>query len=437
MPNLDPHIVPPHCARTARRAEIDVGPSSRPAWMPWTSPDEQAVRDEVASYKIIENVAAAACPSGDSHAMASTWPRRQAEQPKSATCTDDAARLRALDLRLLVGVMSAPSMRARRDAIRSTWFSWVGTHNTVACFAFGRVGPLPAELAALDAEAAATRDVIFLPNASDGCNGRHMHISKLHGWWARAAAFVRAVDTLRYVAKVDDDAYLHLPNLHHDLRRLDCVEHFVYGTIAWIGIRPYPLSKCGYSWPQDAGVFLKRGCHTRGHRPPHPFPVGILQVLSRGVVQYVGENSEVSAFAARAASLSEPSRGEDQVLGFWASRARLDGGLDVAYVKAGPQMGDLRCGDDHVFDLPKRQAPPDAPVAVHHIKVAGGMRYVDGLLRLNVRHTERNCTRFCGAGAFRECWSSADLNCRPSRSYRAATPLGWRAGERRGRKAKG
>ena len=172
-----------------------------------------------------------------------------------------------------------------------------------------------------------------------------MHISKLHGWWARAAAFVRAVGTLRYVAKVDDDAYLHLPNLHHDLRRLDCVEHWVYGTIGWIGIRPYPLSKCGYSWPQDAGVFLKRGCHTRGHRPPHPFPVGILQVLSRGVVQYVGESNEVSAFAARAASLREPSRGEDQVLGFWASRARLDGGLDVAYVKAGPQMGDLRCGD--------------------------------------------------------------------------------------------
>ena len=211
----------------------------------------------------------------------------------------------------------------------------------------------------------------------------------------------------------------------------------MYGTIAWIGIRPYPLSKCGYSWPQDAGVFLKRGCHTRGHRPPHPFPVGILQVLSRGVVQYIGESPEVSAFAARAASLSEPSRGEDQVLGFWASRARLDGALDVAYVKAGPQMGDLRCGDDHVFDLPKGSAPPESPVAVHHIKVAGGMRYVDGLLRLGVRHTERNCTRFCGAGAFRECWSSADLNCRPSRSYRAATPLGWRAGERRGRKAKG
>ena len=88
-------------------------------------------------------------------------------------------------------------MRARRDAIRSTWFSWVGSHATLACFAFGRVGPLPAELAALDAEAAATRDVIFLPNASDGCNGRHMHVSKLYGWWARAAAFVRTVGTLR------------------------------------------------------------------------------------------------------------------------------------------------------------------------------------------------------------------------------------------------
>ena len=118
------HIVPPHCARTAPRAEIGVGPSSRPAWMPWTSTDEQAVRDEVASYKIIENVAAAACPFGEGHAAASTWLRRQAEPPKSATCTDDAARLRALDLRLLVGVMSAPSMRAR--ATRSGARGFVG-----------------------------------------------------------------------------------------------------------------------------------------------------------------------------------------------------------------------------------------------------------------------------------------------------------------------
>ena len=151
-----------------------------------------------------------------------------ASWPNTAGCTDDAARLRALDLRLLVGVMSAirRCARARRDP-KHVVLDGVARARTLACFAFGRVGPLPAELAALDAEAAATRDVIFLPNASDGCNGRHMHISKLHGWWARAAAFVRAVGTLRYVAKVDDDAYLHLPNLHHDLRRLDCVEHWV------------------------------------------------------------------------------------------------------------------------------------------------------------------------------------------------------------------
>ena len=58
------------------RAEIDVGLSSRPAWMPWSSTDEQAVRDEVASYKIIESVAAAACPAGDSHAAATAWHRR-------------------------------------------------------------------------------------------------------------------------------------------------------------------------------------------------------------------------------------------------------------------------------------------------------------------------------------------------------------------------
>ena len=69
-------------------------------------------------------------------------------------------------------------------------------------------------------------------------------------------------------------------------------------------------------------------------------------------------------------------------------------------------------------------------MAVHHIKFAGGMRYVDGLMRLGVAHTKSNCSKYSLPGAFRECWTSEDLNCKPTRSYRATTPLGWRAGGR-------
>ena len=93
-----------------------------------------------------------------------------------------------------------------------------------------------------------------------------------------------------------------------------------FGWFAWIGVRPYPsVSKCGYTWPRLAAPYQEGLCAT-GHRPPHPFAIGVLQVLSRDVVEYVGSSPEVAAFALRA-DTAEPSRGEDQLLGFWVSRA--------------------------------------------------------------------------------------------------------------------
>lgn len=72
---------------------------------------------------------------------------------------------------LLVGIISGPAMHARRDAIRETWLRWSGRH-TLGCFVLGRRGPSLAQLTALDAEATRTRDLLWLPEAVDGCSGR-------------------------------------------------------------------------------------------------------------------------------------------------------------------------------------------------------------------------------------------------------------------------
>ena len=121
-----------------------------------------------------------------------------------ATCADDGPRLAAVGVRLLVGVLIDPSNCARRAAIRSTWMRWpgVGTRSLV-CFVFGRSGLSSALLEALDAEAAQSGDILWLPKTTDGC---YLSISKVHDWWRAAAALQRPADgqpaSLLHVAKV-------------------------------------------------------------------------------------------------------------------------------------------------------------------------------------------------------------------------------------------
>ena len=109
----------------------------------------------------------------------------------AATCSDLlAARASAFaHTRLVLGVTTSPDKWGafRRDGIRRTWFQYGsdGGGGVLVCFVVGRAGVKAARLEALDAEAARTGDLVFLPFVRDG-DGPFVTISKAHAWFRLA-----------------------------------------------------------------------------------------------------------------------------------------------------------------------------------------------------------------------------------------------------------
>ena len=329
--------------------------------------------------------------------------------PQQAFC-DDPVSISRSRVRLLVGVISSPAMRSRRDAIRATWAS-LPSQTVLVCFVLGSRIPSQARLAALRKERAAHRDVIWLPRAVDGCGTQYAPISKFLFFWKAAAKILAISPRLQLVAKVDDDSFVHLPNLEEDLARLHCVRHMSYGRFAWLGIRPSPLAACGFSWPALPYAYLKRGCASRGFHPPTPFAVGMLQLLSRDVVMRLAASPHAERFVSEAGAT--PPKEEDAVLGFWVSR--VSRGLNLTYVRVGGRMSDIAC-HAHQGRSPLQQIGPEAisrALVVHQLKTAGGQHYIWGVVRNGVDHHHRNCSYWIKSADYRECWADASPTCRP------------------------
>ena len=205
----------------------------------------------------------------------------QMDAPPDCSQSNGAA-LAAHGVRILVGVLSAPRNRVYRDAVRQSWMGWGAAHGALICFVLGRVGvPLPL-LRVTDQEASSHQDIMWLPHTSDGC---YLTISKVYDFWKHAATRLEP-GGVRHVVKVDEDSFLHLPNLRHDLSRLACINHLYYGGGAWAGYHPHKYTMCGFSWRGDS-AYARYGCAAAGAHPPFPFVMGGLQALSAPLVSHL------------------------------------------------------------------------------------------------------------------------------------------------------
>ena len=90
-----------------------------------------------------------------------------------------------------------------------------------------------------------------------------LSLPKTFGWWRAAAALAARGTAVRWVAKVDDDSFVHLPNLEAGLRRLHCHRHLYLGSFARSGYDPVRLVKCGFSWT-GSDNYRRYGCQARG-----------------------------------------------------------------------------------------------------------------------------------------------------------------------------
>mmetsp|Transcript_61535 Transcript_61535/g.183281 ORF Transcript_61535/g.183281 Transcript_61535/m.183281 type:complete len:522 (+) Transcript_61535:53-1618(+) len=171
-----------------------------------------------------------------------------------------------MDPRLLIGVQSAPGAKHvhRRDAIRRTWGQWVTSSDRATMrFVLGGRGLAGRERHALQAEASARGDILWLLNATD----EGVPTVKGFAWWQQAARMLSR-DELTHVAKVDDDSFVHVPNLLADLELLHCHPRAYYGLLAYTGYIPHEWRVCGWSWldPRQGldHTFTAEGCEAKG-----------------------------------------------------------------------------------------------------------------------------------------------------------------------------
>lgn len=301
-----------------------------------------------------------------------------AEQPvapeasKRPTCADPQS-LRDSGIRMLVGVMSSPKARERRDGIRQTWMRWPSVgHSVVVCFVLGRLGPSPTLLQSLDDEAREHKDVLWLPSAPDGCSGQHMHIAKAYEFWVAAAAALPRGRGRVHVVKTDDDAQLHLPWLQRELGLLRCVSGLFYGPMVWVGFNPATFKQCGWDWTSPSRYHAYK-CPGRGFHEAAPYALGALEVLSDDLARALAASAAVTNFVA--ASTARPVVIEDPVLGYWLSSPQMRSVISVTYVRA--YVGNLNChrpnaGGGRVLNH---------SVGMHHLKLPAAQRYAWDLLR--------------------------------------------------------
>lgn len=197
---------------------------------------------------------------------------------------------------LAIGVISAPQYAARRDSLRASWLRWpmVGRERPVRVLFVVRSAGAPGALACqLDVEQRHYDDIARVDVAWNESRLRGPVLS-LAAWLELAT---RQFSASAFVAKMDDDAYLHVPDLVALLRAIESTPShtsFTYlGPMSWFHWHPNIFERSGFGWyfgeSYKTGAFCRNataaeercgnaGCG--GCVGPFPFASGFLVVLS-------------------------------------------------------------------------------------------------------------------------------------------------------------
>lgn len=308
--------------------------------------------------------------------------RRHMARPTCSCLTCHAAPLPGAGIRLLAGILSAPRSGAhRREAIRKTWMRWPGVGTQmVVCFALG------SHHLSKRARASMSRDdVMWLDVDEIGV----LSIPKVLAWWQAAA---QAMHLFTHAVKLDDDSFVHVPNLITELSHSAAAPYLCLGPLAHAGYRADIFRMCGWSWQHGRRNWRARKCGERNFTTPFPFPLGALQLLSSKLVGAIGTSSDVDAFSIAAnvsADLRSRESNEDVAMGYWIWRLAIERAFNVSYVYINERATNLGCfRNGGLYKRPRADA-----VVIHRIKGAQGMHYVWGMLVDGKPHDEINCAR--------------------------------------------
>jgi hypothetical protein len=297
---------------------------------------------------------------------------------------------------LALAVTSKPSQRGLRDAIRLQWAEWdnppwdITPSWFVGRFALGisRAGAdkssVPYE--ELIREQGTQRDLLFVNlTASDRGTIRDASL----GWWRLAHRFF---PTAAYIAKCDDDTFIHIPRLLHHMRNLGCHPSLYLGAIDFGTFNTSSNRVICWSWTWDKKIAQR--CEQSAGRRPIPFAAGALECLSNNLARHLATSSEVAAAVERVIRL--PLRGrarshEDVLIGQWLSAAPHA----VSYVDMDYQfMHNLACVETENYPY---LIPWNRSLVVHDAKTAEAQAYVHAIVSHSARPDWHACVKATAA----------------------------------------
>lgn len=194
---------------------------------------------------------------------------------------------------LAIGIVSAPEYVHRRAVLRHTWLSLPapGVHTRFVVRALHAPARLHRQLSA---EQRTHSDIleVSVPWNETRLRGPVLTLAA----WIRHAA--SQLPSARYIAKVDDDSYLHAPGLAELLRStlhpsLGAHAMAYIGTLTWYSWYAEQWDRCGFGWSWNGanamGQFCRnhtwasQRCGAHGCGPavgPFPFAAGYLIIVS-------------------------------------------------------------------------------------------------------------------------------------------------------------
>ena len=228
-------------------------------------------------------------------------------------------------LLLAMGAVSAPQYVSRRMAQRHTWHEYpnIGMPSEVCVCFVVRSGSAPARLTeALEREHSSYSDMLLAESIS-------WNESRVRGptlslaWWLRYAA--RKLPHAHFVAKIDDDAYIHVPDLVVLLRQTHVAagpsSNVYLGVLTYYNWYPRIFERTRHAWTLGQALGASARCrlndhlhlpaHVRACGPdgcgrcvgPFAFASGFLIVLSRALLASTVASDALTSEEARLLSL--------------------------------------------------------------------------------------------------------------------------------------
>lgn len=216
---------------------------------------------------------------------------------------------------IAMGIVSAPTYLDRRVANRASWMRWpnVGPRRPLLVNFVVRASGAPAWLGKLLAlEQSAHGDVwrADVPWNETRLRGPVLSVA---AWLTHAP---RAFPRSSFVAKLDDDAYFHAPDLEamlrSALRAAPATGRIYMGAMSWFNWHPRIFERSGYGWGYMGAWILGRPCRNVTvaeerckHRGcgacvgPFPFASGYLAIFSRGLAAEVASSAAMVDDVAR------------------------------------------------------------------------------------------------------------------------------------------